>query len=166
TVTPGERQLIWFDRTGSEIQKVGAPDEAESTGLSLSPDASHVALARAVNGNIDVWLLEMARGVLSRFTSDASRQRWPQWSPDGKLVAFASNPSGTYDLYQRSANSIEPDQLLLKTPNSKSATDWSADGRFLLYESQEPKTGSDLWALDLKEQKQFPLVQTEFESIA
>lgn len=163
TATPRERQLIWLDRTGAEIQRVGAPDEAESTGVSLSPDASRVALGRTVNGNIDVWFLELARGVLSRFTSDASRQRWPQWSPGGERVVFASNPSGTYDLYQRSVNSIEPDQLLLKTPNSKVATDWSADGRFLLYESREPKTGSDLWALDLTEQKQFPLVQTEFE---
>ena len=59
-----------------------------------------------------------------------------------------------------------PDQLLLKTPNSKAATDWSSDGRFILYESQEPQTGSDLWAVDLKEpRKQFPLVQTEFEEV-
>jgi serine/threonine protein kinase len=164
TATPRERQLIWFDRTGAEIQRVGAPDDAESTGVSLSPDEGRVALGRTVNGNIDIWFLEIARGLLSRFTSDASRQRWPQWSPDGTRVVFASNPSGTYDLYQRSANSTEPDQLLLKTSNSKSATDWSADGRFVLYESKETKTGSDLWALDLEEpQKPFPLVQTEFE---
>jgi roadblock/LC7 domain-containing protein len=59
-----------------------------------------------------------------------------------------------------------PDQLLLKTPNSKAATDWSSDGRFILYESQEPQTGADLWAVDLKEpRKQFPLVQTEFEEV-
>jgi Tol biopolymer transport system component/tRNA A-37 threonylcarbamoyl transferase component Bud32 len=164
TGTSGERQFIWFDRTGSEIQKVGAPDNAGSTGVSLSPDARRIAETRAVNGNIDVWFLEVARGVLSRFTSDTSRQRSPQWSPDGERVIFASNPNGTYDLYQKSANSDENDQLLLKTPNSKRPTDWSADGRFLLYASQEPKTGSDLWALDLNEsQKQFSVVQTQFE---
>jgi Tol biopolymer transport system component len=165
TAAPAERQLVWLDSNGAEIQSIGAPDNADSTGVSLSPDGRRVALSREVSGNIDIWFLETARGVLSRFTSDASRQRWPQWSPDGRRIVFASNPKGTYDLYQKSADSDENDQLLLQTPNSKEALAWSADGRFILYETQLPTTGSDLWALDLNESRQFPVAQTEFEEV-
>src|SRR5262249_61930652 len=94
------------------------------------------------------------------------RRRWPQWSPDGSRIAFTSNPKGTYDLYQKSANGDAAEELLVMTPNSKRVTDWSADGRFLLYESQESKTGPDIWALAFNDpQKRFPVVQTEFEDV-
>jgi Tol biopolymer transport system component len=132
-------------------------------GASLSPDNRSVALERTINGNIDVWLMETDRGVLSRFTSDAFRQRWPIWSPDGNTVAFAQNLTGTYDLYVKPVNGGTIDQLLLKTPQSKSVMDWSADGRFILYRSQDPKTGSDLWAVPLNDpQKHIPVAHTEF----
>jgi len=72
--------------------------------------------------------------------------------------------------FQDIANGVPVVEVKEAPQNSKAATDWSSDGRFILYESQEPQTGSDpgsdLWSVDLKEpQKQFPLVQTEFEEV-
>ena len=87
-----------------------------------------------------------------------------QWSPDGSRVVFAQNTTGTYDLYVKSVNDGAAGQLLLKTPDSKAATDWSADGRFILYKSQAAKTGMDLWALALTEPpQQIAIAQTEFD---
>ena len=41
--------------------------------------------------------------------------------------------------------------------------DWSADGRFLLYDSLDPKRGFDIWALPLEgDRKPFEVVQTDF----
>jgi hypothetical protein len=43
----------------------------------------------------------------------------------------------------------------------------SPDGRFLLYQRNDPKTGNDLWVLPLRdESKPFPFVQTPFEERA
>ena len=42
-------------------------------------------------------------------------------------------------------------------------TDWSRDGRFIIYERSDPKTSYDLWVLPLTGgQKPFPFLQTEF----
>jgi roadblock/LC7 domain-containing protein len=66
------------------------------------------------------------------------------------------------DLYLKSANGTGNEQLLLATPEIKAASDWSRDGRFLLYLSAAPKSGFDIWALPLNgDRKPFPIVQTK-----
>jgi Tol biopolymer transport system component len=52
----------------------------------------------------------------------------------------------------------------LATDLSKQATDWSRDGHFLLYRSNDPKTDWDIWALPLDGDRQpIPVVRTKFE---
>jgi Tol biopolymer transport system component len=159
---PDERQLAWFDREGKEIQRIGMVDKNGQTGVSLSPDGRSVALSRTVDGNIDVWLVDTARGVLSQFTSAAWRERFPVWSPDGTHIAYSANPKGTYDLYEKSTDGREMEHVLLSTSVSKGMLDWSADGRYILYRNQDPKTGDDIWALNMDgSRKEFPAVQSE-----
>lgn len=145
------RQFVWFDRAGREIGRVGDPDSSVVAGgfLSLSPNGRHVAMHRTVDQNRDIWLLETTRGVLSRFTSDAALDGEPQWSPNGQQVVFCSNRSGVFDLYVKSTAAPEGEQLLLATAQNKSATDWSLDGRFILFRSVDPTLSHDLWALPL-----------------
>jgi len=38
---------------------------------------------------------------VTRFTHDAGLSEWPTWSPDGGLLAFASNRNGNFDIYVR-----------------------------------------------------------------
>jgi serine/threonine protein kinase len=160
---PDERQLAWFDRDGKEIQRIGVVDKSGQTGVSLSPDGRSTAVTRTVDGNIDVWLVDTSRGVLSRFTSAAWRERFPVWSPDGTHVAYSANPNGSYDLYEKSTNGSEKEQVLLSTSASKGMLDWSADGHYILYRNPDPKTGDDIWALHLDDsRKEFPAVQSEF----
>ncbi|HET9386209.1 MAG TPA: protein kinase [Gemmatimonadales bacterium] len=160
----GRRQFVWLDRSGGEIGKVGERDSGGPTNPSMSPDGRRVAMLRTTNGNVDVWLLDIVRGVLSRFTSDAANDVNPAWSPDGAQIAFQSNRTGVSDLYLKSASGAGGDQVLLSTPEDKAPSDWSRDGGFLLYRNTGPKTGYDLWALPMTgDRKQFSVVQTEFE---
>ena len=117
-----------------------------------------------MSGNTDVWLLELGRDVLSRFTFDAAEDSGPIWSSDGSRVVFGSSRKGARDLYQKPAIGAGNEGVLLATPEDKSATDWSLDGRFLLYVgTSDPKTGNDIWALPMDgDRKPFPVVQTNF----
>jgi dipeptidyl aminopeptidase/acylaminoacyl peptidase len=66
-----------------------------------------------------------------------------------------------FDLYQKSAVGAGGAERLLTTGETMLTTDWSSDGRFLLYRSLSPKTGFDIWALPMGgESKHFPVVQT------
>src|SRR5262249_13906893 len=56
------------------------------------------------------------------------------------------------------------DELLLESDQNKVATDWSSDGRFLLFRSIDPQTGWDLWVLPMSgDKKPFPFLKTPFE---
>jgi dipeptidyl aminopeptidase/acylaminoacyl peptidase len=162
---PAERhQLAWFDRSGHDVGRVGVADSNDPTGPSLSRDGRRLALSRTVDGNQDIWLLEIASGALRRFTFEAGNDVNPIWSPDGSRIVFASNRKGSGDLYQKPTSGTAEEKLLLSTPLGKQAADWSPDGRFLLYRTQDLKTRYDIWALPLDEgQKPFAVVQTSFD---
>jgi eukaryotic-like serine/threonine-protein kinase len=157
------RPLVWFDRSGTELGKVGDPENV-TRNPSLSPDGRHVALMGG-NGPPGIWLLPLDRGTLTRFTLDAALvQLDPVWSPDGSRLVFSSNRTGRSDLYQKPVTAAGKEELLLSTPEAKAASDWSADGRFLLYGTYfDPQMGMDIWALSLDDRKPFEVVRTNFD---
>ena len=162
----GQRQFVWFDWRGQETEHVGEPDSSGILGPTLSPDGEHIAMYRTVDGNSDIWLMEVERGVRERFTMDAAGEVNPVWSPDRRRIAFSSNRNGAYDLYVKSISGTET-ELLLKTDEPKSASSWSPDGRYLLYRSASRDSSYDIWALPFddsgKPGKEFPVVQTRAE---
>jgi dipeptidyl aminopeptidase/acylaminoacyl peptidase len=88
----------------------------------------------------------------------------PVWSPDSGRIAFSLSRNGTYDLYQKSINGVGGEELLLADTSIKHPTDWSRDGRYLLYrrflDSDRQNSGFDLWAVPLSGVRQ-PIVVAE-----
>ena len=161
------RQLVWVDRTGHPRGTLGS---SESNGLAnpeLAPDDRRVAVNRNVQGNADIWLIDVGRGVPTRFTSDAGIDNSPLWSPDGGRIVFRSNRNGVYDLYEKPADGAREERVLVTTAEDKNPVSWSPDGRFLLYATQHAPTGGDLWAVPMTgDGKPFPVVQTPFDETA
>jgi len=157
-------QLVWRDRTGRAMGVATEADANSPSYLELSPDGQRVAVQRIVENNTDVWLFDLARGGLNRFTFDAANEQLPTWSPDGTRIAFSSNRAGQNNLYVKPASGTGQEELLLDTPYNKQAQDWSRDGRFLLYYEINPATGRDLWSLDMTgERKRTVVANSTFE---
>jgi len=137
----------WFDRSGKEVTPVAG---AVGGHWSLSRDDKSFVTERTTNGNIDIWRIDVARGVLSQVTMDSAADTFPVWSPDLEHIIFTSNRKGlVYDLYVGSVSKPGGEELLLASSENKIATDWSADGKFVLYRNLSPDSGYDLWALPL-----------------
>jgi eukaryotic-like serine/threonine-protein kinase len=92
-----QRSLVWVDRKGRE-EPIKAPLRGYSTPR-LSPDGTRVVVSINDQGNGDLWIWDLARERLSRLTVDPAIDRLPVWTPDGRRVIFASNPSGIHNLY-------------------------------------------------------------------
>ena len=154
------RQLVWFDRTGKELGAVpGSEITGRSISASLSRDGRQVAFDESRTTPMDIWLLDVGRGVRTRFTSHPAEDIQPIWSPEGKRIVFQSNRNGEFDLWLKSTVDGGDEQLLLRSHGTPAIPfDWSPDGRFILYGSGAPW---NIWALPMfGDRKPFPVVQS------
>lgn len=136
-------QFTWFDRAGKALGVAGEP--GEYTYFRLSPDGRRVVANRFKPGGRDLWLLDANRGVASRFTSTPGFKGYPAWSPDGRTIALASG--SPINLFRKAAAGGGDEQRLIQSSNIQYPTEWSHDGRFLLYMEVAAGTGNDLWIL-------------------
>jgi Tol biopolymer transport system component len=158
-------QLAWYDRAGKQMSTVGRAGNYYSIGL--SPEENSVAVERAEKGNFDIWLIDVARNTPTRFTFDPAWDRSPIWSPDGSRIVFSSIRPILSDLYVKPANGSSNEQLLLKTSQAKMPTDWSSDGKLILYTESNTKGKIDIWVLPLEgDRTPKPFLQDDFEKLS
>jgi Tol biopolymer transport system component len=126
-------QLVWVDREGRELDT--ASDAADYGDLELSPDGGRAAVSvlDPDRNTRDLWIVDLARGVRTRLTSDPADDVAPVWAPDGSQIVFASNRGGHFDLYRKAAAGIGEEHLLFGDDAEKYPTSWSADGSTVLY---------------------------------
>jgi Tol biopolymer transport system component len=163
TGAPSRRQLTWFDRSGKALGTMGSPDDNNLAAPAVSPDGQRVAVNRTVQDKTDVWLIDAVRA--SRFTVGPSNNAFPVWSPDGSRIAFNSSRKGHSDLYVKASTGAGGEDLLVESPRAKIFSDWSRDGRNLLYSvADDPTTGVDLWTLPLdSDRKTWPFLNATYE---
>jgi serine/threonine protein kinase/Tol biopolymer transport system component len=157
-----QRQLVWFDRSGKELGTASEVDPASPLNIALSPDERMVALNRSVNGNSDLWLLELGRGVLSRFTSELTPDISPVWSPMGDRIAYGGQVpmQPGFNIYHRPTGA-GGDRAILGSSRNMIPADWSGDGRHILYITQDASQGWDVGAFPMTgDGEPFPVAQS------
>jgi dipeptidyl aminopeptidase/acylaminoacyl peptidase len=126
-------QLTWVDAGGREIGKLGEPSQHDDP-IRISPDGKSVAVAvfDANLGTPDIWLYDIARGIRTRFTTDAASDNNPNWSPDGKRIAFSSSRQGQIDVFIKEVEGSNQETLLYSSASDNFCAAWSPDGRTIL----------------------------------
>ncbi len=143
-------QLQWFDRDGRLVAEIG--DEGLFDHVALSPDGKTAALVvfDTALGADDIFLLDVERGVRTRFTFDKASDSLPVWSADGQSLIFASRRNGTQAIYRKSIGGTGEVELLYQADADAFPSSWSTDGRYLAFDQPGQGTGSDQWILDLE----------------
>ncbi len=156
---PGSRavagtQLTWFERAGKRLTSIGGPTAYYD--VRLSPDARRLASA-AGDPRSELSVDDLVRGVRMRLTFDPDTDKGvPVWSPDGSRILFSTLRGGKarIGIYQKALNGAGNEELLLPSdvPDQEVwATDWSRDGRFVLFSRGDliNKLHADIWVLPL-----------------
>lgn len=105
----------------------------------LSPDGKQVAYSLATHDADDdadyeqLWLLSIATGAARQLTFGKQRNHSPQWSPDGKTLAFISNRSGKAQIHLLPVDGGEARQLTEFKQGIGGGPVWSPDGKQLAF---------------------------------
>jgi len=159
-------ELVWLDASGKELDHWGEP--APYVGGTFSPAAQTAILYRASptsNGD-SLWLADVQRKTVNRLTADLETGQTAVVSPDGKYVLIASTTGYVSSLVRRELGaSGQEEKLLDRVGGSLSVSDLSRDGRYAIFNVQDPKTGFDVYYLDLQQQdarKLIPVVNSRY----
>jgi serine/threonine protein kinase/Tol biopolymer transport system component len=155
-------QLNWWDRTGKLLSSLGPARRYGN--ISLSLDEKHIAtsIRDPQHATNDIWILDQVRST--RFTFNPANDWMPVWSPDGTKLIFISDRNGSiWNVYEKATSGAADEELVLSTDQNKATTDWSSDGKSVVFTQSSPTTKSDLWILPMMgERKPAPFLQTPF----
>jgi serine/threonine protein kinase len=162
--SPGSNrvQLAWHNRDGTRQALIGEPDFY--TDFTLSPDEKRLAVGRIDpgTGKSDLWILELATGILSQLTSNSSIAAAAWWSPDGRELLYSSDRKGKFDLYRKVVGG-SAEELIFQSGEDKFPNQWLNDGSVLFLNW----AGRIFYRVPLSgERKPVPLFQTEFPKLA
>ncbi len=154
-------QLAWFDREGKDLGTLGSP--ARYANPRLSPDSMRVAvdIDEPESSNTDIWVLGTNRQAPLRFTFDPGQDETPLWSHDGRQILWLSDRGGKNGFYVKDSHgsTIQESPIMpvgVDLSFASAASDWSPDGRFLLYTDLQEGDALHLWVLPMKgEQKPY-----------
>ena len=116
-----QRQLTWVDRSGTARGTIGDADRNNLGNPRLSPDGRRVAVNRALQGNVDIWLMDSAR--TTRVTFDAALDFFPVWSPDGARMVFRSNRTDQIDLYEKRLSGAGVEERLVASESAQDSSE-------------------------------------------
>ena len=152
-----QSRIALFDRTGRQISIIRPTDNYGT--VSLAPDGRRLFFARMDRriSTLDIWMLEIERGVESRVTNDPRTDAFPLWGPGDTLIYSIAKgtPPRLFrrDLATGKDEELSPAGFGLQQPTSVTAT---ADGQHILYAQRTPRGNYDLMARRISDNTTIP----------
>jgi Tol biopolymer transport system component len=139
-------QLTWYDRMGRPDGHVGPVGIYGN--VDISPSGDRAAVDNTINGNRDIWVIDLKRDVPSRITVDPAPEWSASWSPDGERLAYVSNRGNLNQIYEKASTGAGTETLLSTDGASAIPVNWSPTNDFIVFSRlRTVSTGYDTWLL-------------------
>jgi Tol biopolymer transport system component len=159
--TPDSGEIIFSSSTSHEdgvLMKVsvpqGTPERLAGSGRgindpSISRQGNRLVYSQSVV-DTNVWRLDLSgpstKPSDSPFISSTRLDVEARYSPDGRKIAFASNRTGTYQIWVCDSDGANPRQLTyLASANGDPS--WSPDGRYIVFDTRL-RGNADIFVID------------------
>jgi eukaryotic-like serine/threonine-protein kinase len=157
-----DSQLLWMDRSGTVLGRVGEPGDYTSVQVSPRGDRVAVGLVDPRSSTPDVWVIDLGRiPSTTRITRDPDdTDGSPVWSPDGQQLVFRSDRAGANNLYSKASRGQGEDQLVFSSPTSKFPTQWVAGRDLIVYHTQMQRGDWDVQGFALRQRESASIAST------
>jgi len=148
---PGDHRLTPSGLDGaSNVRQVTFIDEGAILDPAVDRAAERLAFASTVHHvHEDIYIRAIGGQSLVQVTSDPGRDVMPAFSPDGTMIAFASDRAGSWDVYVQDLETGRTRPLTF-APTAELHPSWSPDGRTIAFCRLGERSGRwELWTLDL-----------------
>jgi tricorn protease len=100
----------------------------------------------------DLWKASTDGGNATRLTSDIGYEMTPQFSPDGKMIAFTAQYDGNMDVFVIPAKGGEPKRITYH-PSADFVQGWTPDNKIIFRSNREskPTQSNHLFTIGLNE---------------
>jgi len=121
-----------------------------NTLLPTLPGKFSISYDSDLNGNRDIFLLNLTTGESRGIITDASHDKVGTWSPDGKLLAFESNRNSTiyYQIYLFNNEQRSITRLTEPAECSNFSPVWSPDGKRIVFYSNCEDDQRDIYVMN------------------
>jgi Tol biopolymer transport system component len=161
-------QFIWVDRTGKRLS-TASPGGINSSYVRLSPDGRSLAAAvfDVERGVTDIWIYDTATLEGRKAVFGPGISHIPVWSPDSRRMVFLIDDR-SWPRLALSPLDGTTDKEPMPDTGFMVPTDWSPDGRFILYSNADlPAIAHnfppDVFAIDMaRGRKVIQLLKTPF----
>jgi len=154
------------DRTGRQIRAMRLP-EGRYFSPTFSPDGTRLAVTYSTGTNPAdrVWVIDVARGVSTRFGFKGSYDTDPMWTVDGSRLIWGSDRGEGRELVWRRADGSGDEELLADIPNMFNDVN-CVTRDYVVYRSLTGETSEDIWIVSLTgDPNPRPLIQTRFAEL-
>ena len=141
-----ESHFRWFSSNGEALGSAVAQSFGTHP-FRLSPDGTQFASVRNTDRGRDLWTVDLKRQTLNRLTFlNSGNLGFPIWSPDGRQILFSEGAArNLYRMQSRGEGTPQP--AAPQSPYQQWPSDWSLDGRWILYFETSPKGDRDIWVM-------------------
>jgi Tol biopolymer transport system component len=127
-----------------------APELVQLAAQAAMPTAARgrdrLAFVRGM-GDLDIYRFQPG-GAPSPLVESTFEEEHPQYSPDGRRIAFESKrPVGKSEIWLADADGRNPAQLTRGPGRYQGTPGWSPDGRSIVFDSYSESGRPDIWAI-------------------